>query len=133
MSEAKGATVDTFLISNNIWVAPGHHSIITDDSGQDWVYYHAIPGPVGSASARFLLMDRLDWSSDGWPTVRGEPSGTPSVGPQPIPTVNSRIDPGSFYNVIVNGGRDGCNTYLSTASCDSNLVDMYKYVINFYS
>ncbi|KAJ1547519.1 hypothetical protein HK405_005641, partial [Cladochytrium tenue] len=31
----------------------------------------------------------------------------------------------NVYNVNVAGGRSGCNTYLSSASCGSNLVDLY--------
>ncbi|KAF8209961.1 hypothetical protein K438DRAFT_1753570 [Mycena galopus ATCC 62051] len=31
------------------------------------------------------------------------------------------------FNIIVAGGRDGCNLYLSTASCPSNLVDLFDH------
>lgn len=32
----------------------------------------------------------------------------------------------NVYNIQVSGGRSGCNTYLSSASCGSNLVDLYN-------
>ncbi|KAK7035760.1 ricin B-type lectin domain-containing protein [Favolaschia claudopus] len=32
----------------------------------------------------------------------------------------------NVYNIQVTGGRDGCNTFLSTASCGSNTVDLFN-------
>nr|GAT61417.1 predicted protein [Mycena chlorophos] len=32
----------------------------------------------------------------------------------------------NVYNILVAGGREGCNLFLSTASCGSNLVDLYN-------
>jgi hypothetical protein len=32
----------------------------------------------------------------------------------------------NVYNIEVSGGRSGCNTFLSSASCGSNLVDLYS-------
>jgi hypothetical protein len=76
MASRKGGTI--VLSSNgNRWVGPGHNSVATDLSGQDWFVYHAItkgdPGVsyphFGVIGQRQLLIDRLDWI-DGWPTVR---------------------------------------------------------------
>jgi hypothetical protein len=32
----------------------------------------------------------------------------------------------NVYNIQVSGGRSGCNTYLSSSSCGSDLVDLYN-------
>lgn len=57
----------------NRWIGTGHNAVVTDDAGQDWFVYHAIPrdDPYLQAgiSRRPMLVDRLDWIG-GWPTVR---------------------------------------------------------------
>lgn len=56
------------------FVGPGHNAIITDDSGTDWVVYHAIdkskPKLENGATRRPLMLDPIIWK-DGWPTVKG--------------------------------------------------------------
>ena len=78
--------------NGNRWVGTGHNAVVTDYTGQQWIFYHAIdqndpyvPGQIGY-NRRQLLMDPLDWR-DGWPTVdagRG-PSDTPLPGPAAQP------------------------------------------------
>ncbi len=76
---------DVILQGNDDWVGPGHVAVATDDSGQDWMLYHA--APRGSAvlangvQRRYMMLDRLDWvavpGTDGaWPVVG---DGTPST------------------------------------------------------
>lgn len=61
--------------NGNRWVGPGGNVIFTDDSGQDYMLYHAIDGNAPyfdgypGYTRRPALMDALDWV-DGWPTVR---------------------------------------------------------------
>lgn len=78
--------------NGNRWIGTGHNSVITDYSGQQWIFYHAIdqydpwvPGQVGY-TRRQLLMDPLDWRG-GWPTVNGGrgPSDLPQPGPAAQP------------------------------------------------
>ncbi|MEP6642334.1 MAG: family 43 glycosylhydrolase, partial [Gaiellales bacterium] len=74
--------------NGNRWVGPGGNAVFTDESGQDWVLYHAIDraDPYfagGTATKRPMLLDRLDWA-DGWPVVNGGLG--PSDTPQPAPT-----------------------------------------------
>lgn len=46
----------------------GHDSqIITDDSGQDWIFYHAYDTKAPNAG-RKMYMDRVTWV-DGWPQI----------------------------------------------------------------
>jgi arabinan endo-1,5-alpha-L-arabinosidase len=68
------------------WVAPGHNSVVTDSSGQDWIAYHAVDvrqprtKPTDELNTRrVMLIDRIRWV-DGWPVVDG-----PSEQPQPAP------------------------------------------------
>ncbi|MDQ3865154.1 MAG: family 43 glycosylhydrolase, partial [Actinomycetota bacterium] len=75
MASRRGGTL-VLAANGNKWVGPGHHSIATDLSGQQWFVYHAIDknnpylaAPHADISRRPLMIDRLDWI-DGWPTVR---------------------------------------------------------------
>ena len=64
-----------FLVSNSAVAGPGHCSeIITDDDGIDWILYHGYQ--IGDTKVgRKMYLDKINWSSDGWPTVY---DGTPS-------------------------------------------------------
>ncbi len=86
--------------NGNRWVGPGGNAVFTDESGQDWVLYHAIdrtdPYFAGStATKRPALLDRLDWV-DGWPVVHGGlgPSDTPQ------PTPKSRRDAVAIPSIV---------------------------------
>jgi arabinan endo-1,5-alpha-L-arabinosidase len=66
------------LAARGKWHAPGHNSIITDASGQDWIVYHAVD--VGKPrtnpkddinTRRIMLIDRIVWR-DGWPRIAGD-------------------------------------------------------------
>jgi arabinan endo-1,5-alpha-L-arabinosidase len=77
---------DQILSRNEAWVGPGHNSVIADDSGNDWLVYHAMPAqdavlPNGT-NRREGLIDRLEWRN-GWPSVNGGkgPSSTPQAAP----------------------------------------------------
>ena len=62
----------------------GHNSsIITDDAGQDWMFYHAFWRGNGY-KGRCLCMDRIIWSG-GWPSFAG---GCPSMSRTAVPVVN---------------------------------------------
>ncbi|MFK5584080.1 family 43 glycosylhydrolase [Serinicoccus sp. LYQ131] len=85
----------TVLTQNgNSWVGAGHHAVLTDASGQDFIVYHAIDkdepwltDPFG-INRRPMLIDRLDWI-DGWP--RTNAGAGPSEGPQPLPVTDSLL------------------------------------------
>lgn len=64
------------LQSNQQWQGPGHGSLTRDAQGNDWMIYHAWPGsPKDNPQGRQVLLDRIEWTPQGWPTVA---SGTPS-------------------------------------------------------
>lgn len=83
----------TIIKANERWKGPGHNSeIITDDNGDDWLLYHAYDAEAPE-KGRVMLLDKIVWSDDGWPTVN---DGTPSTTPQSAPvfhdcTKNSSI------------------------------------------
>lgn len=77
------------LERNGFWNAPGHNGVITDDAGVDWMLYHAIDAGRayfedrvrGRASARVMLLDRIEYR-DGWPRIAGDqPSTARNDGP----------------------------------------------------
>jgi len=65
------------------WVGPGHCSVVDAPGGETVMLYHAwASGHVnGAGDARLMLVDRVAWGADGWPTL---PSA-PSVATQPLP------------------------------------------------
>jgi arabinan endo-1,5-alpha-L-arabinosidase len=80
LAQATG-TAGTILTENDRWQAPGHNSLITDASGQDWLLYHAIDRqqPTFDAindeqgySRRVMLLSKVNYTEDGWPVVESE-------------------------------------------------------------
>jgi len=74
--------------NGNRWLGPGGNVVIEDESGQDYMVYHAVnaispyfDGYPGF-TRRPVLIDPIDWV-DGWPTVRG--GRFASSGAQPVP------------------------------------------------
>ena len=59
---------------------PGHDSqIITDDKGQDWIYYHGVDVNEPNAG-RKMYIDPVNWDKDGWPTIgNGHPAQSGKV------------------------------------------------------
>lgn len=67
---------EVLLSGNDAVKGPGHDSqIITDDKGQDWIYYHGYDMKSIKAG-RKMFLERVRWV-DGWP-VLGD-GGHPSV------------------------------------------------------
>ena len=79
-----GANV--ILNMNERWEGPGHNSVIRDEAGQDWIFYHAIDpedryNPGTEAPKRPMLMDPIVYRS-GWPEIEGQsPSTSERQGP----------------------------------------------------
>lgn len=67
------------LQRNNVFAGPGHNAeVITDKNGTDWLLYHAMDinnAQINGVNQRALMLDKINWSSDGWPLVNdGFPS-----------------------------------------------------------
>ena len=79
------------LERSDAWIAPGHCAVAADDSGADWLVYHAMDarhfGPDGNRLqdfvARPMLIDRIVYE-DGWPRIAGS---APSSGERPAPAI----------------------------------------------
>jgi arabinan endo-1,5-alpha-L-arabinosidase len=74
------------LRQNDRWEGTGHNSVVRDEAGRDWIFYHAIDpddryNPGTEAPKRPMLMDPIVYRS-GWPEI-GEPS----------PSTNARQGP----------------------------------------
>ncbi len=75
--------------NGNNWIGPGGNVLFTDESGRDYMLYHAVSlaSPVVNGTtgytARPALIDPVEWGTDGWPTVRG--GFGPSAAAQPAP------------------------------------------------
>ncbi|MGP3958878.1 family 43 glycosylhydrolase [Nonomuraea sp. 3N208] len=81
--------------NGNRWIGTGHHSQLTDLSGQDWMLYHAIDRadpfldePYG-INERPMLLDRLDWIDD-WPVLRA--GAGPSERSGEVPVTRGSVD-----------------------------------------
>jgi arabinan endo-1,5-alpha-L-arabinosidase len=93
MASRVGGT--TVLTQNgNRFVGVGHHAVVTDGEGADFIVYHGIDRgkpwlnePFG-INRRPMLVDRLDWV-DGWPRTRA--GAGPSDAPQPAPSLGSSL------------------------------------------
>jgi arabinan endo-1,5-alpha-L-arabinosidase len=72
------------LHGDDTFAGPGHNDVVHDDSGTEWLVYHAYERAnpwVGPIPRRVLMLDPLRWD-DGWPTVN---TSTPSrTIPQPV-------------------------------------------------
>lgn len=53
---------------------PGHNSILVDDAGNWWMYYHGYL-EKDTYKTRHFLMDRIYWDDDGYPYVGSEENG----------------------------------------------------------
>lgn len=95
--QATGKTNSVILERNDEWLAPGHNSIIKDDAGHDWIFYHAINVKQRNVAAnetiggdrdvrRVMLMNRLIYKN-GW--ARAE-SGTPTITSRKVPVIRKR-------------------------------------------
>lgn len=66
---------EVLIHKNDFFVGTGHNSeIVTDKNGADWMFYHAVS--VANPEGRVLMLDRVHWGTDGWPSVEG---ATPSL------------------------------------------------------
>ena len=67
----RGSVGDLILGGGDIFVGPGHNSVLVDDLGYYYIVYHVWINDNGTGKGRYLAMSRLEWSEDGWCTVKG--------------------------------------------------------------
>ena len=73
------------VVNRSYLFAPGHNSVATDDAGNDWIVYHAMPAGTRTFD-RIMLIDRIRWV-DAWPVVND--IGTPSSEPRRSPVIDA--------------------------------------------
>ena len=71
----------TLVLQRNAqYAGPGHNArLVTDKNGDDWMLYHAMDAKnavIGNVNQRALMLDKVNWGTDGWPVVN---DGTPST------------------------------------------------------
>ncbi len=65
---------EVLIHKNESFVGTGHNSeIVTDDAGNDWIFYHAVS--TANPEGRVLMLDQVKWKSN-WPLVE---SSSPSL------------------------------------------------------
>ena len=79
-------TVKNTIMSNpegNYFAGTGHNAeIITDDAGQNWMFYHAY-WRGNNYNGRCMNMDQIVWTSDGWPSfTTSHPTEIKTMGPK---------------------------------------------------
>lgn len=110
----------TIISGDDRWAGPGHNSeIITDDNGDDWLLYHSYD-KNNNYNGRLMLLDKITWSADGWPTVN---DGHPSRDAMPAPVFykgNGAVVTYKFDNTDLM--KSGWKNWNVTASenCDVN-------------
>ena len=71
-SSGSGKTFGTLCldtgITNKNMSGAGHNSILVDDAGDYWIYYHAY-STADNYATRHLFMDKLAWDENGFPYV----------------------------------------------------------------
>lgn len=95
LQQAAKRANSVILEKNDEWIAPGHNSVIRDDAGRDWTFYHAInakerklkqENQLDRDVRRVMLMSRLVYR-DGW--VFAE-NGTPPAKSKRKPKVRKK-------------------------------------------
>ena len=129
---AQGGGYPTLKQNGNQWQGVGHNAIITDLSGQDWIVYHAVDknnGWVDNVPAnlpfqityRQLLIDRIDWTPDGWPVVNnGAGPSTTNVAPITTPTFGDNFNATSGCAVAGNGDSLAANWLVVAGTWNKN-------------
>jgi arabinan endo-1,5-alpha-L-arabinosidase len=97
LAQATGAKSSVILEKNDEWLAPGHNSVIRDDKGRDWIFYHAINTKKRNLAQneavggdrdvrRVMLVNRLVYKN-GWVYAEG---GTPTLAGKILPEIRGR-------------------------------------------
>lgn len=95
--QSTGKPNSVILEKNAEWIAPGHNSVIRDDAGNDWIFYHAISAKERNLSKentvggdrdvrRVMLMNQLVYSN-GWVFAEG---GTPTIKSKQTPKISGK-------------------------------------------
>lgn len=60
------------LAANENWQCPGHGTIVKTPNGEDFLLYHSYRKRADAFNiGREALLDKIEWTSDGWATING--------------------------------------------------------------
>lgn len=100
-SEVNKTQSSVILQSNSHWIAPGHNSVVKDEAGNLWMYYHAIPKENYDKKnyGRVMLRDKIIFKK-GWPRLA---DGSPTCKPHKTtaftnPLLRSGADPWAIHH-----------------------------------
>lgn len=72
---------DVVIRANDHFVGPGHNSeIVTDSEDNEFILYHSY-NRMTPSKGRFLMLDRIFWSEDGWPLIKGDSPSSEAEAP----------------------------------------------------
>jgi beta-xylosidase len=81
------------LAANETWQCPGHGSIVQTSDGRDFLLYHAYRKRVDAFNiGREALLDKVEWTNDGWATINGGRGATSSAN-APFASVKQEKNP----------------------------------------
>jgi arabinan endo-1,5-alpha-L-arabinosidase len=71
---------ENVIQGNDLFAGPGHNAeIVTDATGNDWLLYHAYV--KATPTGRQLMLDKINWSDDGWPSISDNAPSSQGEGP----------------------------------------------------
>jgi beta-xylosidase len=77
--------------TNGDWRCPGHGTVVEDERGRTWFFYHAYRRNDFVYVGRQALLDEVTWGRDGWPSINGG-RGASSVAPSPYGARDDRAE-----------------------------------------
>ncbi len=89
------------LKGNETWKCPGHGSIVADQRGRDFLFYHAYNARDSVYAGRQAMLDEVRWNGNNWPTIN-EGKG-PSVRAASPLGISSRHIEYSFFDSFNTG------------------------------
>jgi xylan 1,4-beta-xylosidase len=87
---------------NETWKCPGHGTVVTDQRGRDFFFYHAYKADDFVYVGRQALLDQIKWGADGWPTIN-EGRGPSKNAASPFGAVD-RAGEYSFFDDFISAG-----------------------------
>jgi arabinan endo-1,5-alpha-L-arabinosidase len=117
------------IASNSRFVGNGHCSeIVQDDNGNDWILFHGWDANNAN-SGRVLLLNRIQWSRGGWPSVT---NGSPAISAEKPVFGTSGLDEtdNTPFQLQTNGNRlvfkSSLPADLKIYTPDGRLVGQYR-------
>lgn len=76
---------------SSAFAGTGHNALVQDDNQDWWIIYHAYdrsePETIGNTSRRSLMIDKLEWTEEGWPETKYT---YPAAGETEDPMINNQ-------------------------------------------